>query len=156
MPRLTPVLVLLVSTSLVRAGFRCTLGEWACSASCVRRQKKLSDLPALARPWHYEYWRDTPDQSELPFSLSHLGETSSPGRTDIAALNTDILPLDISEALSEPDQAPDTSTHNNTFNYQQILLASADPFKVWSDVGGGSGSESEWEYYTETESEEET
>merc|ERR1712062_903319 len=29
------VLVLLVSTSLVSAGFRCTLGEWACSASCV-------------------------------------------------------------------------------------------------------------------------
>ena len=35
MTRLTPVLVLLVSTSLVRAGFRCTLGNWACSASCV-------------------------------------------------------------------------------------------------------------------------
>merc|ERR1712062_916250 len=35
MTRLTPVLVLLVSTSLVSAGFRCTLGNWACSASCV-------------------------------------------------------------------------------------------------------------------------
>merc|ERR1711899_12574 len=32
---LTPVFALLVSTSLVSAGFRCTLGNWACSASCV-------------------------------------------------------------------------------------------------------------------------
>merc|ERR1712241_75544 len=29
------VLVLMVSTSLVSGGFRCTLGQWACSASCV-------------------------------------------------------------------------------------------------------------------------
>merc|ERR1712141_734576 len=32
---LTPVFALLGSTSLVSAGFRCTLGQWACSASCV-------------------------------------------------------------------------------------------------------------------------
>merc|ERR1712141_623062 len=32
---LTPVFALLVSTSLVSAGFRCTLGNWACTASCV-------------------------------------------------------------------------------------------------------------------------
>merc|ERR1739849_39155 len=32
---LTPVFALLVSTSLVSAGFRCTRGNWACSASCV-------------------------------------------------------------------------------------------------------------------------
>merc|ERR1711997_1036722 len=32
---LTPVFALLVSSSLVSAGFRCTLGQWACSASCV-------------------------------------------------------------------------------------------------------------------------
>merc|ERR1712024_438433 len=32
---LTPVFVLLASASLVSGGFRCTLGQWACSASCV-------------------------------------------------------------------------------------------------------------------------
>merc|ERR1711974_567573 len=32
---LRTVLMLTVCTSLVRAGFRCTLGQWACSASCV-------------------------------------------------------------------------------------------------------------------------
>merc|ERR1739848_80321 len=33
--KLSPVLVLLVSTSLVSGGFRCTLGNWACTTSCV-------------------------------------------------------------------------------------------------------------------------
>merc|ERR1712024_144330 len=32
---LTPVFVLLATASLVSGGFRCTLGQWACSASCV-------------------------------------------------------------------------------------------------------------------------
>ena len=31
----TNLLVLLVTTSLVRAGFRCSLGNFACTASCV-------------------------------------------------------------------------------------------------------------------------
>ena len=31
---------------------------------------KLSDLPDLPKPWHYEFWSDIPD--DLPFSLVHL------------------------------------------------------------------------------------
>merc|ERR1719384_2780583 len=34
--KLSPVILLVLATSsLVSGGFRCTLGEWACSASCV-------------------------------------------------------------------------------------------------------------------------
>ena len=34
--KLSPViLVVLATTTLVSGGFRCTLGNWACSASCV-------------------------------------------------------------------------------------------------------------------------
>ena len=129
----------------------------ACPSSCLRRQNKLWDLPRLARPWHYEYWREPPDQADLPFTLTHLGDTSSPASSHIAALNTDIVPLDISDTLIDPDQPTTTDpTLSNTFNYQHILLASSDPFKVASDERAESESESEWEYYTETESEPET
>merc|ERR1739848_572013 len=31
--------------------------------------KSLSDLDKLAKPWHYEFWSDIPD--DLPFSLVH-------------------------------------------------------------------------------------
>jgi len=30
----------------------------------------LSELDKLAKPWHYEFWSDIPD--DLPFSLVHL------------------------------------------------------------------------------------
>ena len=32
---LSVLVVLVVQSSLVMGGFRCTLGQWACSASCV-------------------------------------------------------------------------------------------------------------------------
>ena len=32
--------------------------------------KSLSELDKLAKPWHYEFWSDIPD--DLPFSLVHL------------------------------------------------------------------------------------
>ena len=91
-------------------------------ASCLAAQKKLSDLPSLARPWHREFWREPPDQSELPFTLGQLGDLRRDPLTDnIAALNTDILLLDISEALTKPDQAPDTS-QTNTFMMTCIMV----------------------------------
>jgi len=33
--KMLPVLLLVLHCSLVMGGFRCTLGQWACSASCV-------------------------------------------------------------------------------------------------------------------------
>ena len=32
--------------------------------------RSLSELDKLAKPWHYEFWSDIPD--DLPFSLVHL------------------------------------------------------------------------------------
>ena len=32
---LSVLMLVVVESSLVMGGFRCTLGEWACSASCV-------------------------------------------------------------------------------------------------------------------------
>ena len=135
--------------------------------SCLAAQKKLSDLPGLARPWHREFWREPPDQSELPFRLRRLGEKSPDPLTDnIAALNTDIQPRDIvppttttttatATATADPPSAP----QSKSFNFQHILLAEADPFKFAGEtkVGGRersrTASESSWEYYTDTGSE---
>ena len=119
--------------------------------SCVRSQKRLSDLPGLARPWHYEYWRSPPDLAQLPFTLRHLGHPENEDLNNIAQLNTDIVPLDITDTLTEIPTTTTAETDTKSFNYKHILLASADPFKVVSD-----NSESEWEYYTDTESESET
>ena len=133
-------------------------------ASCLAAQKKLADLPSLARPWHLEFWRQPPDPSELPFRLSPLGELSSDPLTEkIAALNTDIQPRDIVSTGTTLTTSPDSESlpRSNTFNFQHILLAEADPFKFSGDNRvGGEGrqrarteSESSWEYYTDTESE---
>ena len=35
---------------------------------------KLSDLPDLPKPWHYEFWKTVPDESEVPFKLRHVHE----------------------------------------------------------------------------------
>ena len=133
-------------------------------ASCLAAQNKLTDLPRLARPWHREFWREPPDQSELPFRLRGLGETGcgSDTLTDkIAALNTDIQPRDILTTTAATGPDPDCLPRSNTFNLQHILLAEADPFKFSGDnkvevedrTRARTESESSWEYYTETESE---
>ena len=130
-------------------------------ASCLAAQKKLSDLPCLARPWHREFWREPPDQSELPFRLRGLEEKSSDPLTDkIAALNTDIQPRDIApQTTTTAAVDPSCPPQSNSFNFQHILLAEADPFKFAgeSKVEGRERSrtvsESSWEYYTDTGSE---
>ena len=121
-------------------------------SGCLAAQKKLSDLPDLARPWHWEFWSKPPLQSDLPFTLRHLGDrTRDPLTDNIAALNTDINPREI---VSQ-DQAENPPPHTELLNFQHIMLASADPFKIASEVTqrSRSDSESSWEYYTETESE---
>ena len=126
---------------------------------CLKKQKKLSDLPSLARPWHYEYWREVPDITELPFRLSHLADgATEPLMDHIGALNTDIVPLDIVDTLApeSPITAP-ALAETNSFNYQLIQLAQENPFKAaaGTERRERSASESSWEYYTETEEEEE-
>ena len=128
-------------------------------ASCLAAQKKLSDLPSLARPWHREFWREPPDQSELPFTLGQLGDLRRDPLTDnIAALNTDIQPRDIvpsSTTTTTSTTTPDCLPRSNTFNFQHILLAEADPFKFAGEKAverARAESESSWEYYTDTES----
>ena len=138
-------------------------------ASCLAAQNKLADLPSLARPWHREFWREPPDQSELPFRLRGLGEAgcdSDPLTDKIAALNTDIQPRDIpttTTTITTTDTGPESDClpRSNTFNLQHIMLAEADPFKFSGDnkvevedrTRARTESESSWEYYTDTGSE---
>ena len=128
-------------------------------ASCLAAQNKLSDLPCLPRPWHREFWREPPDQSDLPFTLRPLAEKSSDPLTDrIAALNTEVQPRDL--AVAQTTAAPPVSPpQSNSFHFQHILLAEADPFKFAGDnkverrERSRTVSESSWEYYTDTGSE---
>merc|ERR1711997_1139945 len=79
MTRLTPVLVLLVSTSLVRAGFRCTLGNWACSASCVTLGQTSGICDGEGECNCSERSISLPDLRKLLPSRCNLGESFCEG-----------------------------------------------------------------------------
>merc|ERR1712193_87792 len=73
------VLVLLVSTSLVSGGFRCTLGQWACSASCVTLGQTSGICDGEGECNCSERSISLPDLRKLLPSRCNLGESFCEG-----------------------------------------------------------------------------
>merc|ERR1711953_1256154 len=76
---LTPVFVLLATTSLVSGGFRCTLGQWACSASCVTLGQTSGICDGEGECNCSERSISLPDLRKLLPSRCNLGESFCEG-----------------------------------------------------------------------------
>ena len=132
----------------------------------VETLPKLSDLPDLPKPWHYEFWKDIPDPSEIPFRLRHLHvKLDDDLDQSIAQLNPDGLAYCKNSSTREV-KADNTETVNKSFsnyNLAQMELASSNPFKMSATISRDClkdkkrspsvSEESSWEYYSDSESE---
>ena len=124
---------------------------------------RLSDLPDLPKPWHYEFWKDIPDPSEVPFRLRHVHVKIDDDLDQaIAQLNPDGLSFCKNPNLSTVE-AKDTHTETvnksfSSYNLSQIELASSNPFKMSATISKdylkekirspSVSEESSWEYYS--------
>ena len=131
---------------------------------------RLSDLPDLPKPWHYEFWKDIPDPSEIPFRLRHVHVKLDDDLDQaIAQLNPDGLSFCKNPNLSTVEaKNTHTETVNKSFssyNLSQMELASSNPFKMSATISRdylkekirspSVSEESSWEYYSDSESESE-
>ena len=126
---------------------------------------KLRDLPDLPKPWHYEFWKDIPGASEVPFKLRHIDEKMADDLDQsISLLNSACLTQTQRKNSSIETKTESTEAMRIAFfNKSQIELASSNPFKMSKLISGdctkiqkrspsvSEGEDSSWEYYSESE-----
>lgn len=117
---------------------------------------KVTDIPHLPKPWHFEFWKVIPDQSDLPFKLIHLGEPSDDFDHTVGILNPQLATLQQIEAKCVAKDS-DFCEEKKSYNFAQIELADLNPFKfsvnesLVSSNKSRTESESSWEYYSDSE-----
>ena len=125
---------------------------------------KLRDLPDLPKPWHYEFWKDIPGASEVPFKLRHVHEKLVDDLDQsISLLNSAGLTSQRKNSSIETKTESTEARRVAFFNKSQIELASSNPFKMSQQISGDCtkiqrrspsvSEESSWEYYSDSESE---
>ena len=127
---------------------------------------KLQDLPNLPKPWHYEFWKTVPKESEIPFLLRHIGEHLKDNLDEtVGVINPKVNELIDKHEEKITDEEINVESENK-LNFSQAQLASENPFKYFSvernsaliqkqtrSRSQSENPESSWEYYTDSESE---
>ena len=133
----------------------------------IESLNKLEDLPKLPKPWHYEFWKTIPDESEIPFKLRHLGEHLDDGLDEkVGVKNPKVNDHPVDNKHDDNLKSGLKQSSEKVFNYSQVQLASENPFKYFSVETKppliqsktrprceSENTESSWEYYTDSESE---
>ena len=108
---------------------------------------RLSDIPCIPKPWHYEFWSVIPEADSVPFKLTHFGE-QRPDMWRKRPKNDLEECMDESKTYSEASEKGDEQKETKL----SLMEIPVDEKRL-STCSSRSGGDWEWEYYSDDEDE---